>query len=177
MKQKNLVFLVILAVGLILSSCFNDETKTLSDKWYEDTKAQILMQSDQKADSIEITFNKDSSFRYEHYYFGNQNFMLKGYSRDILRLETRFSKNKNFELRREICDNGNSGFEGIVYKKNFYGLSTWRDCSGKIAEQGVRYNDQKIGVWKTWDETGKLIKEEDYGNISKIDSMPTILRY
>jgi hypothetical protein len=45
--------------------------------------------------------------------------LLKGYNKDVLRLEIRYSNNGDFELRREICENGNYAFEGIVYKSNF----------------------------------------------------------
>jgi hypothetical protein len=134
-----------------------------------------LKQSDLKADSTISTFNEDSTFRREHYYSGGQEFLLKGYNKGVLRLETHYSKDKKFELRREICEDGNWSFEGIAYKEHFYGLSTWKNCKGQLDHQGIRYNDQKIGVWKTWDE-GKLKEEKDYKNLTKLDSLPTIAK-
>ena len=150
--------------------------KTSPDKWYEDAKAEILKQSELKPDSTIITFDEDSTFKKVHLFSSGHEFLLKGYNKGFLRLETRYSKDGNFELRREICNNGNYAFEGIVYKSNFYGLSTWFYCDGKIDHQGVRYNNQKIGIWKKFNETGKQIEETDYKNLEKIDSLPTLTK-
>jgi antitoxin component YwqK of YwqJK toxin-antitoxin module len=176
MKRHLTITLALLTVGLFLTRCASNDSKTSADKWFEDTKAEILKQSDLKPDSITLTFNEDSTFKKEHSFSAGREFLLKGYNKGILRLETHYSKDGNFELRREVCDNGNFGFEGIVYKSHFYGLSTWRHCNGQLDEQGVRHNDQKIGVWRKFDETGKQIEATDYKNIEKLDSMPILMK-
>jgi len=109
MIRQALIILTILITGLTLTCCSSP-----SNKWYEETKAEILRQSNIKADSIISTFNEDSTYRQEHYYFAGQEFLLKGYNNRILRIETYTTKGKNFELRREICDHGELGFEGIL---------------------------------------------------------------
>jgi hypothetical protein len=166
--------LKLVTVGVLLIRCSSNDSKSSSDKWSADTKAEILRQSDLRSDSTSFTFNEDSTFKDEHFFFGGHKFLSKGYKKGVLLSETRYSKDTNFELRREICDNGNFSFEGIVYKDHFYGLSTWRQCNGQLDHQGIRYNGEKIGVWRKWNETGKLIEEEDYDNVSKLDSMPSI---
>lgn len=176
MKRYYKTYFALLTVGLFLTRCATNDGKTSSDKWYEDTKAEILRQADLNPDSTSLTYNEDSTFKKEHYFSGGHEYLLKGYDKEILRLETHYSKDGNFELRREICDNGNFGFEGIVYKGHFYGLSTWRYCNGQIEHQGVRHNDKKIGIWKKFDETGKQIEETDYKNLEQLDSLPTITK-
>jgi antitoxin component YwqK of YwqJK toxin-antitoxin module len=174
MKRYHITILTLLTLGFSLTRCVNNDTKTAAHKWYEDTKAEILKQSNLTPDSTTLILNEDSSFKKEHYFSAGHEFLLKGYNKDVLRLEIRYSNNGDFELRREICENGNYAFEGIVYKSNFYGLSTWRYCDKSIDHQGIRYNGQKIGIWKKFDEKGKLTEEIDYKNIEKLDSMPTI---
>lgn len=176
MKRKHIIILTLMVVALFLTRCASNDSMSSTEKWYENTKATILKQSDLKPDSTTLTFNEDSTFKKEHSFSGGHEFLLKGYNKGILRLETHYSKDGNFELRREVCDNGNFGFEGIVYKSNFYGLSTWRYCEGQLENQGVRYNDQKIGIWKNFDKTGKQTDETDYKNIEKLDSMPILMK-
>ena len=150
----------------------SDEEK--SKKWYEYTKDEILKQANLKADSIAIVFIKDSTIREEYLFSELHLFKQNDYFLDTLIVETYYSKNSNFELRREICRNGNYGFEGIFYKDNFYGLSSWWYCNGQLQSQGVRHNGEWIGIWKHWNEDGYLISETDYHNTSKLDSMPQI---
>lgn len=176
MKIHQIPILTLLILGLSLTRCANSNRITVSDKWYKNTKAEILKQSNLKPDSITLTFNEDSSYKKEHYFSVGHEFLLKGYNNDILRLEIHYSNNGDFELRREICENGNYAFEGIVYKSSFYGLSTWYYCDKSIDHQGIRYNSQKIGVWKKFDEKGKLTEEIDYKNFEKLDSMPAITK-
>ena len=176
MNRHNITFLTLLTVELFLTRCASNHGRTSSDKWYEDTKAEILKQSDLKPDSTALMYNEDSTFTKEHYFSAGHEFHLKGYNKGILRLEIHYSKDRNFELRREICDNGNFGFEGIVYKDHFYGLSTWRYCDGQIHHQGIRHNGKKVGVWKKFDESGKQIEETDYKNTELLDSMPTLTK-
>ena len=90
--------------------------------------------------------------------------------------ETRYSADKKFELRREIYPSGQLAFEGVYYNGNFYGLSTWWFENGQTREQGIRFNDQKISIWKTWDEQGNLLRKKDYNNTTLIDSL-TLIKY
>jgi antitoxin component YwqK of YwqJK toxin-antitoxin module len=178
-RKRNSVIIIggFIMIEILLSHCACNNLKTSPNKWYEETKAEILKQSEYKPDSTTFTFNHDSSYRRAHFFFHGQEFLMKGYNKGHLRLEIHYSKDRNFELRREWHDNGIWGFEGIVYKKDFYGLSTWRHSNGQIEEQGIRCRNEKIGIWKTWSKEGKIIEQTDYKNIGKVDSMPKIINY
>jgi antitoxin component YwqK of YwqJK toxin-antitoxin module len=172
MKHFQTIVLLLLSIGLLFTCCSDKAIN--ADKWYEDTKAEILKQSALKADSIVYTYNGDSTFKNEYHYSAGHVFFLNGYRNGVFRLEIHYSKDGKFELRREIHNSGSFGFEGIVYQSNFYGLSTWRYPDGKIHEQGIRYKGESIGVWKKYDKTGKLIGEDDYRNMDKLDDLPII---
>lgn len=174
MKRYYRVILILLGTGLFFcqNSCKNATAG--SKKWYENTKSEILKQSNLQSDSVVSTFNEDNSYKYEQYYFEGKKFLRKGFNNEVLRLEIHYSKDQNFELRREICDNGNYLFEGIFYKNNAYGLSIWRHCNNQLQQQGLRYNGQEIGVWKKWDIEGKLVEEIDFKHLSQSDDMPVI---
>lgn len=190
MKRIGIIILSLLLIGFCLTYCSNKEqsrnpkeeqAKALieqqyasSSKWYKETKEQILKQAALKADCTISTYNENRSFKTEHFYLNGHEFMSKGFSDGILSVEIFFSKNKEFELRREICENGASSFEGIVYQGEFVGLSTWRNCNGNISEQGNRYNDKKIGIWKKFDRDEQLTEVNDYKNAEKLDSLPVI---
>ena len=166
-----------LSLAIILFSCENRQSMSKNKKWYDDTKAEILNQSNLNADSIVLNKDQDSIWIVNSFYSNGQEFKRRAFKKEWLRGGTYyyFSKDNNFELRQEICDNNTILFEGIVYKGHFYGLSTWWSyCDKKLlSEQGVRFKDEKISVWKKWDESGKATLT-DYGNQNKLDSMPSI---
>src|SRR6478735_4528900 len=181
MKRIGIIILSLLLTGFCLTYCSNKEqsgnlkeeqAKALieqqyasSSKWYKETKDQILKQSTLKADCTVSTYNENRSFKTDHFYLDGHEFMSKGFKDGILAVEIFFSKNEAFELRREICENGASSFEGIMYQGEFVGLSTWRNCNGNLSEQGNRYNDRKIGIWKKFDRDGELTEVTDYKEI------------
>ncbi len=163
---------IIFSIFILFAGCSQTDQTT---KWYEETKAEILRQSDMKADSSSLEYNEDSTFNRESFYLKGHKFRLIGSDTNGgIGLETHYSKDGNFELRREVCENGTFRFEGIYYINKFYGLSTWSYCDGRPSQQGVRYKSEKIGIWKDWDETGKLTEEKDFGKKEKLDSMPQI---
>ncbi len=171
MKQYQTTILF-LSIGLLLTCCTDKAVN--ADKWYEETKAEILKQSVLKADSIVYTYNSDSTFKTEHHYSAGHEFLLNGYRNGVFIWEVNYSKDGKFELRREIHNNGSFAFEGIVYQSKFYGLATRLYPDGKIHEQGMRYKDESIGVWKQYDKMGKLIEENDFGDMDKLADLPTI---
>lgn len=172
MKRPYTTLLTILAAGFFLAHCADNANDNPGDKWYDETKAEILKQAEVKPDSI--TRAEDSITVKEYSYSNGNVFHERWLKGGKLRAETFYSKDGNFELRREIFENGVFLFEGIVYNDHFYGLSTWNHQNGKPEQQGIRFNDQKIGVWKKWDEAGKLTEETDYKNLQKLDSLPRI---
>jgi hypothetical protein len=173
LDHRRLIMLALLMLSLF--SC-DEKQEGYKDTWFEKAKKEIFRQSSYLADSISISYNDDSSFARKCYFFQGRKLRLRGYSRGHLALETSYSKDGDFEFRREICKNGHYSFEGIVYKNEFYGLSTWYHCSVKSQpqSQGVRFKSERIGVWKKWDEKGDLIGEVDYGKRELLDSLPQI---
>ncbi len=160
-------------------SCDNNDIKTDSkaktreEKWYDDTKATILEQSDIKPDSvIYIVNNQETNYKRQYTYSKGCNFIERAFRKDKIVFEKYYNTVGDFELRREICDNGTYGFEGIFYKGYPYGISTWRNCDGKIDHQGVRFKDKRIGEWREW--KGEVIIGTYYGNKEMLDSMPQI---
>ena len=60
--------------------------------------------------------------------------------------------------------------------KIVYNLKNRKLSGRKIKEQGFRFQGD-VGVWKEWDETGKIIKETDNGHTEKLDQLREIKYY
>jgi hypothetical protein len=56
-------------------------------------------------------------------------------------------------------------FEGILFKDKFYGLSKWKDCQDRIQMEGIRFEDEKVGIWKIYNDKGQVNEETDYGTL------------
>jgi hypothetical protein len=156
-------------------SCSKKQSNN-TDAWFSTTKKEIIRQSSYMEDSVDVSYNKDSSYVSKSYYLQGRKLTMQRFNRGRLVIESIYSKDGQFEFRREVCKNGDSGFEGIVYKDEFYGLSTWYYCSVKsrIESQGVRFKGEKIGVWKKWSRRGRLLEEVDYGKKELLDSLPQL---
>ncbi len=166
--------LFFIAILTLLFSCNTHHEKFDSEKWYQRTKDFILTESNLPTDSTSIE-NYANGKTHKVIAFNNGHPTIEKWFRESGEQisETHYSCDGEFELRREICVDGQIAFEGIFYKKSAYGLSTWWGC-GKIKEQeGIRFNEKKIGIWKSWDENG-IVKETDYKNNDLIDSLETI---
>jgi hypothetical protein len=174
--------LLLPAVLFLFTSCGKSKPQKPKDAqtWFDYTKSVILEQAETKMDNTTYTFTDDQSV--EHIQLGKHEIMRRIYNKkDTSMVWGRdwnaifyFSTNGDFEYRQEICKDGTLLFEGIVYKGEFYGLSTWRYCdTKKLMMQGVRYKNQKIGIWKSWDKDGNL-SETNYNKLELLDSMPLI---
>jgi hypothetical protein len=161
-------FYVFILIGLM--SCVKSPFSP--DEWYLRTKLIILQDASRNFDSTNLNINPFSpDMRY---------YLLKGKAvRSFLKgskggfTVVFYSKDCNFELRREVADNGSVLFEGITYKKHFYGLSTWWYVDGELKRQGVRWNDKKVGLWKTWplDQKNSIVYLFRAGKENMIDSL------
>jgi antitoxin component YwqK of YwqJK toxin-antitoxin module len=159
---------------LLFCSCNQRPNPFNPNDWYQERKERILSESNLPTDSTSIEryengkAHKVKSFNHGHptvekwYRETGEQVVQTNYSRDGL-----------FELRREICKDGKPLFEGIFYKGQGYGPSTWWRCGRSKEEEGVRFKDLKIGVWKYWDTSGK-VSEADYKNGNIIDSLQWI---
>lgn len=191
MKSTSIVHTALLAVALLFINCANSPAPDPANKWFEETKAEILKQADHKPDSVVTVKNNtakretltdgsiripDTTLIFENAYFNGRVFHKQVLKQDKLRAEIFYSNDGAFELWKEFYENGIYLFEGIAYNKHFYGPSTWKYENGKIKKQGVRFKDQKIGIWKDLDETGEKLQKVDYKNLDKLDSLPQLVR-
>ena len=138
---------------LLLSMIIGCNKKHIdSQKWYDDTKAEILKQANLKADSISDFYDKDSSRKCQYSYLKGHLFRECTIKKEGTHggIDFYFSKDGKFVLRREICNNDTILFEGIYYQGGFYGLSTWwKNCDKRqIRSQGLRYKSSEIGIWQ-----------------------------
>jgi antitoxin component YwqK of YwqJK toxin-antitoxin module len=159
---------------ICLTSCKDTGHNFDPDTWYKETKQAILEQSDKPVDSTQ-TEKYDDGKPHKVKYFSRGTLTVEKWYRETGKqsAETRYSNDGLFELRREICSNSQTAFEGIFFKRNAYGLSTWWGCGEHKQKEGIRYKDQKVGQWKKWDSNGKETVY-DYGSRELIDSLQAI---
>ncbi|MDB5198469.1 MAG: hypothetical protein JWO92_432 [Chitinophagaceae bacterium] len=159
----------------ILSGCFPQNKTSEAIEWYKETKGSILKDSDDPTTVSLIDYYENGKLKKVSSIKNGQPIVIKYYRIEGEQsAETHFSPDSKFELRKELCADGSLTFEGIFYKAQAIGLSTWWKC-GRIEKQGNRWNGERIGVWKEWDENG-LAKEVDYKNDDKLDSI-IMLKY
>lgn len=142
--------------------------------WFEKTKAVILRQSKMNADSVGQQLSDDLVRRTELSYREGHLYLKKIYRQNILVQVAYFDQSGEFELRRELCPNGKSRFEGIFVKGEAFGICTWFFCTGKTEKQGVRYRGKDVGIWKFYDENGRVTEEVDFENQQLVGEMPVI---
>ena len=146
-------------------------------KWSTDIKAKIFEDINFPVDSTSIDTSKGNLKEVTFYNKGIRTklFGIRKSTGDTI-LSIFYSKDQNFEIVRELCPGIERSFEGIRYKGKHLGLAEFRFCDGKLKEQGYRF-DGNVGVWKEWDENGKVIKETDNGHTEKLDELRTIKYY
>ncbi|HNP78994.1 MAG TPA: hypothetical protein PKM91_17275 [Cyclobacteriaceae bacterium] len=163
-----LVLLMALAAGLSAAAPVDQKA------WFEKTKATILRQSKMNADSVGQELSDDLVRRTEMSYREGHLYLKKIYRQNILVQVAYFDQSGEFELRRELCPNGKFRFEGIFVKGEAFGICTWYFCSGKTEKQGVRYRGKDVGIWKFYDENGRVTEEVDFENQQLVGEMPVI---
>lgn len=157
-------------------SCKQSPTDYAS-KWSSDIKSKIFEDTNLPVDSMSIDTSKGNLKEVTFYNKGIRTklFGIRTSTGDTL-LSIFYSKDQNFEIVRELCPGIERSFEGIRYKGKHLGLAEFRFCDSKLKEQGYRL-DGNVGVWKEWDENGKLLKETDHGHGEKLDELRTIKYY
>lgn len=163
-----LVLLMALAAGLSAAAPVDQKA------WFEKTKATILRQSKMNADSVGQQLSDDLVRRTEMSYREGHLYLKKTYRQNILVQVAYFDQSGEFELRRELCPNGKFRFEGIFVKGEAFGICTWFFCTGKTEKQGVRYRGKDVGIWKFYDENGRVTEEVDFENQQLVGEMPVI---
>lgn len=173
-NTRFLFSILTLLVVICFLSCKDTKEKLDPDTWYKETKQAILKQSDKPADSTQ-TENYNDGKPHKVKYFSQGTPTVEKWYRETGEqvVETHYSSDGMFELRREICPTGKIAFEGIFFNKKAYGLLTWWRCEGNKTQEGIRFNGKKIGQWKNWDSNGQETVS-DYGSSELIDSLRTI---
>ena len=146
-------------------------------KWSNDIKTKILEDVSLPADSTGIDTSKSNLKEVTFYHKGIRTkvFSIRKLKKDTI-LSIFYSKDQNFEIIRELCPAIDRSFEGIRYKGKHLGIAEFRFCNGKLKEQGFRL-DGNVGVWREWDENGKIIEETDNGHTERLDELRNIKYY
>jgi antitoxin component YwqK of YwqJK toxin-antitoxin module len=145
--------------------------------WSTDIKTKIFEDINVPVDSTSVDTSKGNLKEVTFYNKGIRTKLLgiRTSTGDTL-LSIFYSKDQNFEIVRELCPGNERSFEGIRYKGKHLGIAEFRFCDGKLKEQGFRL-DGNVGVWKEWDENGKVIKETDNGHTEKLEELRSIKYY
>jgi antitoxin component YwqK of YwqJK toxin-antitoxin module len=155
-------------------SCTTKQNHFDTDKWYEQTKNKILEMCNITPDSTFKEYYDDGkvhvikSFKNGHLISEK---LFRGTGEQVT--ETNYSSDEAFQLRKEICEDGQISFEGIFYKGEAYGLSRWWRCDQSKIEEGVRFRSDKIGIWKKWNKDGQ-VTESNYRHENFLDSLRLI---
>lgn len=163
-------------LSFIFFSCKKSSTEYALD-WSNEIKAKIFEDINISVDSTSINTSK-GDVKEVTFYNKNIKTKLLGIrtsTGDTL-LSIYYSKDQNFEIVRELCPALERSFEGIRYKGKHLGLAEFRFCNGRLKEQGFRL-DGNVGIWKKWDESGKIINETDNGQTEKLDELRAVKYY
>ncbi len=160
--------------AILFHACKTRTTPEDPQQWLDDMRRIIIEQSSFSIDSSSTEKYPDRKLHITKSFHQNRLMIEKWYREDgSPAVEKYYAENNLFEYRRELCLDGEIAFEGIFYNGKAYGLSTWWDCRKNKQEQGVRYADQKIGIWKEWKADGTEITT-DYRHPELTDSLELI---
>ncbi len=166
----------VIIAGLLLPVFFlmqcRKTTPFSPETWYQTLRTTIQSQADLQADTTHFEYLADSTFSHRAFIHGGRVFREEWYGKaGDLQGKSLFTPDGKFEWRCEICPDRSVGFEGILFKNKFYGPSTWWYCNGQMRQQGYRYANREIGIWRRWDENGVLVDSIDRGNHDLLDSL------
>lgn len=164
--------LFILLIGL-LTSC-EQPIEDFAYEWSNNVKENIINESHIESDRIEIDSTRQNG--QSIIYWKGDKKLKEFYYRPIegdTVVSIFYSSSQEFELVRELCPGVERSFEGIKYNGRHLGLAEFRFCNGDIKESGFRFNGD-VGIWKEYDENGKLINTNDYGNLDRLNELKKI---
>ncbi|WP_291911941.1 hypothetical protein [Chitinophaga sp. CB10] len=155
-------------------SCNQPQTKVAHEQWFNNTKGEILRQASAEPDSTAYTNGDYPDQRVQLLYRERRLLSRKLFDHDVLRLEVFFSKDGQFEFRREYFPNGNKSYEGIRYNNAGYGITTvWLE-NGQEFTRGVLFNGNPVGEWKNFPPGSKEAVTADYGGITSLSEFPVL---
>lgn len=131
--------IVFLTICLVLISCGEDKVDP------------VTLETPTEKELVKIT-----NGRYTEYYPGGKQIKFEGEQDDQQRRHGKwvFYNEKGILISTTFYDHGKKHGHSIV---NY--------PTGSLFYIGEYDQDQKVGVWKTYDESGNLDSEKDYGQI------------
>lgn len=164
--------LLLMTSAILMIACNPNQH---DDAWTARVKEKIIAESDLPTDSAFTSEVADMGFKKIRYYSKRTLTREKWHHANGFQpVEILYSKDGLFQLRRELCENGTVSFEGVFFKDQAYGMSTWWSCDDhSVLEQGIRYKGKQVGFWKTKDDAGKTTKV-NFGKYPLIDSLERI---
>ena len=177
MCKRTFIIAGLLLPVLFLMQC-RKPAPASPEVWYQTLRSDIQRQADRTADTTHVQHLADSTFSHRVYIHDKRVFREEWYGKaGDLQGRSLFTPDGRFEWRCEICPDSSVGFEGILFKNKFYGPCTWWYCSGQMRQQGYRYANREIGIWRRWDEAGVLVDSVDRGGRHLLDSLGSISVY
>ena len=167
------IFQFVLTI-ILFTGCQHSSTD-YAVQWSRDIKRKIIEDVDISVDSTTIDTTNGKVVTFYNKSIRTKQFRIYTSTQDTV-VSIFYSKDQNFEIVRELCPGFERSFEGIRYRGQHVGLAEFRFCDGKLKEQGLRF-EGNVGVWKEWDEKGKVIKETDHGQTEKLDKLREITYY
>lgn len=67
-------------------------------------------------------------------------------------------------MRDSFYDNGLPRFRGNYVDGKMHGFWEFFRKDGSLMRSGYFDKERQVGVWKTYDRAGNLVKESDYGS-------------
>jgi hypothetical protein len=174
MKGRKLLFLVLI---FSFFSC-TDSRIRYATEWTKEIKSKILEDANRQADSTLIDYpNPDVQ---EVSYIRKGRFLKKikkrSKAQDTLSI-IYFSDDQNFILAKEPCPLLTDEYvEVILYKRMTLGLHEFFYCNGKPKRSGFNIQGY-VGKWKEYSQEGNVIREIDYDNLGKLDTLRKIKYY
>lgn len=120
--------------------------------------ALACKEAEEKTEAAPVTEAEDvvviENGKYTEYYPGNKQVKFEGNQDDKQQRHGKwtFYAEDGTEISTSFYDHGLKHGHSVVHYPN-----------GVIHYYGEYHYDEKIGIWKTYDEKGKLIEEKDFG--------------
>jgi antitoxin component YwqK of YwqJK toxin-antitoxin module len=164
------LFLTILAL-IMLSACkFSEKDKVVN--WSNSIKNTILNECRVTPDSVWNRSIHDTIRMFAAFKNGKQIMTgrLDPQSNDTLTI-VYWGSDYHFAFARRFCPFlNNESEEMLLYKGRPFGLHKVFYCNGVLKREGLEA-DEPVGVWISYDERGKLIKDTNYYHMNKFDSV------
>lgn len=143
-------FITLLILALLLSAC--GETEVEENSIQTGKTANDSIPQTNKTDLVEIKGDL-----YTEYYPNGKSIRFQGRQDD---------DNRRHGKWIYFSESGQELSTTMYYHGKKHGHSIVKYPTGVIHYYGEYDTDKKIGIWKSYDESGKIIEEKDFGTAS-----------